>query len=352
MSKRDQCEDEIIVREINRYENETLQNKFLFLNHTNDYSGCLINVSAHEMPPFLSFNGDVNNETHLIELERLGGIEGEIFKIVADALNVEIRLNFPKEISAIRRIHYSLGCFGDLDKKRSQIAIGGFNSTLWNSEKYSTSSVYYTSSYVFVVRSGLCFGTIKQLLNILCLYAWIFMLIFISISIILTKIVQTKPKVRDFVFGPENKMHSMFATFFGNFRPIQIIPKRNFVRFLLASWLLISFQVRNGYQGIMFDSLRFLKCIPVPQTISHLIEQDYILLASSYNEFYPINKTQITPNTTNCLDIVQKSTSPVTAVALLDSLAYDNYMNSNTSTLTYVKEIVSCYVFSKTFAVA
>ncbi|XP_037809284.1 uncharacterized protein LOC119602032 [Lucilia sericata] len=316
MSKRDHCGEEIIIREINRYENGTLQNNFLFLNHTNDYSDCLINVSAHEMPPFLSFNGDVNNETHLIEMERLGGIEGEILKMVADALNVKIRLNFPKEISAIRRIHYSLGCFGDLDKKRSQIAIGGFNSSQWNSDKYSTSSVYYTSSYVFVVR------------------------------------MQTKPKVQDFVFGPENKMHSMFATFFGNFRPIQIIPKRNFVRFLLASWLLISFQVRNGYQGIMFDSLRFLKCIPVPQTISHLIEQDYILLASSYNEFYPINKTQITPNTTNCLDIVQKSTSPVTAVALLDSLAYDNYMNSNTSTLTYVKEIVSCYVFSKTFAVA
>ncbi|KAI8119059.1 hypothetical protein CVS40_9367 [Lucilia cuprina] len=345
LSKSKDCEDEIIIRELNRYDNGTLQNQYLFREYTNDFHGCLINVSAHEMPPILSFDGDVNNETHLIEINRLGGIEGELLKTVADVLKIKIRLKFPKEISVINRLYFSLGCFEDLDMERSQIAIGGFSSTQRNSEKYSTSLAYYTSSYVFVVRSDLGFSPLDQLLNPLYLSTWIFLLIIFSILIIFIKIVQTQPKVQDFVFGPRNKIpiYSMFAIFMGILLPTHVLPKRNFARFLLASWLLISFQVRNGYQGKIFNSLRYTNRIAVPQTISHLIKQDYSLLSTSYNEFYTPSKQHIIPNKSNLLDMLQRSTSKVTVITLLDSLTNYNYINSNTSTLSYVKEAIHSF---------
>ncbi|XP_037809276.1 uncharacterized protein LOC119602025 [Lucilia sericata] len=348
----DQCENKIIIREINRYENGTLENQFLFPDFANDFYGCVINVSAREMPPLLSFNGDRNNETHLMEINRLGGIEGDILKKIADALNIKIRLKFPNEVSKIHPYQDSAGCFADLDYNWAHIAIGGLSSTLLNSDKYSTSLVYHATPYVFVVRSGLCFGPIEQLLNPLCPSTWIFVLIFFIVATIFTKIVQTKPKLRDFVFGPRIKepIYSMFVIFLGYSLSTQILPKRNFARYLLISWLLISFQVRNGYQGKMFDSLRFSKRIPVPQKISQLIEQGYFLLTASPTKYYPANKTQILHSTTKRLNILQNSTSQLTVTALLDSLAYYNYMNSNTSTLTYVEETIYSYPFVMFFS--
>ncbi|KNC29321.1 hypothetical protein FF38_02449 [Lucilia cuprina] len=407
-------QNNITVREINRYENGTLMKEFLFPDHVNDYNSCWLNVSAHITPPLLIFNGDVNNETHLMEINRLGGIEGDILKAIAKSLNLKIRLHFPKEENIINFFSNSEGCFRDsvialtsagsqccgykslelikkihkslspamsvcapqsymvgvgfsnycnlhilsftssiyvtttckdLDKGRSHIAIGGFSSTQWNSDKYSKSFVYHTTPYVFVIRSGLCFGPIKQLLNPLCPSTWTFLLILFSLSFIFSKLIHNKPKLRDFVFGSKNKtpICSMFTIFFGNSLPIRLIPTRNFPRFLMAAWLLLSFEVRNGYQGKMFDSLRFSQRIPMPQTISQLIEQDYTLLTHVYNDFYPVNKTQIMANTTRRMNMLQMSTLKLTSTALLDSLAHYNYKNCNTSTLTYIGETIHSF---------
>ncbi|XP_023306962.2 uncharacterized protein LOC111688691 [Lucilia cuprina] len=338
-------QNNITVREINRYENGTLMKEFLFPDHVNDYNSCWLNVSAHITPPLLIFNCDVNNETHLMEINRLGGIEGDILKAIAKSLSLKIRLHFPKEENIINFFSNSEGCFGDLDKGRSHIAIGGLSSTQWNSDKYSKSFVYHTTPYVFVIRSGLCFGPIKQLLNPLCPSTWTFLLILFSASFIFSKLIHNKPKLRDFVFGSKNKtpICSMFTIFFGNSLPTRLIPTKNFPRFLMAAWLLLSFEVRNGYQGKMFDSLRFSQRIPMPQTISQLIEQDYTLLTHVYNDFYPVNKTQIMANTTRRMNMLQMSTLKLTSTALLDSLAHYNYKNCNTSTLTYIGETIHSF---------
>ncbi|KAI8119060.1 hypothetical protein CVS40_9366 [Lucilia cuprina] len=339
------CLNKIVVREINRYENGTLQNQFLFPDHISDFHGCELNVSAHKMAPLLTFNGDVNNETHLMDINRLSGIEGDILKVIAKSINFKIRLNFPNGSNMINYFFDSAGCFGDLDKGRSQIAIGGFSSTIWNGAKYSQSFNYHTTPFVFVIRSGLCFGAIKQLLNPLCLSIWTFLMILFSASFIFTKLIQIKPKVRDFVFGPNNKnpIYSMFVIFFGNSLPTRLIPTRNFARFLMAAWLLLTFEIRNGYQGKMFDSLRFSKRIPMPQTISQLLEQDYTLLTHTYNDYYHANKTQIITNSTRRLEMVQLSTTRLTATATLDTLAHYNYNNWNTSLLTYIEETIHSF---------
>lgn len=108
------CRNKIVIQEINRYENGSLQNDFLFPKHVSDFHGCLLNVSARQMPPILSFNGDVENETHLMESYRLSGVEGDILKVIAKELNFKIRLLFPKERNDINKNGISTGCFGDV----------------------------------------------------------------------------------------------------------------------------------------------------------------------------------------------------------------------------------------------
>lgn len=113
---KENCEDKIIIREINRYENGTLENEYLFLDHISNFHGCFLNVSAHAIQPLLNFKGDTKNETQLMESYRLSGVEGEILKIVAEVLNFRIRLRFPEGRNEINMYYHSSGCFKDVGK--------------------------------------------------------------------------------------------------------------------------------------------------------------------------------------------------------------------------------------------
>lgn len=109
------CQEGLTIREINRYENGRLQYPFLFPDSFDNFYGCWLNVTAHIMHPLLMFNGDINNQTHLMEMNRLTGIEGDILKVVSKALNFKFRLIFPKDGQHIIYWHYgSLGCFRDV----------------------------------------------------------------------------------------------------------------------------------------------------------------------------------------------------------------------------------------------
>lgn len=108
------CRDKISILEINRYENGVLQNEFLFPDPIKNFHGCYLNVSAHVIEPLLSFKGNFHNETHLLEINRLSGIEGDILKIIAKALNFKVRLRFPKDKNVINMFYDSTGCFKDV----------------------------------------------------------------------------------------------------------------------------------------------------------------------------------------------------------------------------------------------
>lgn len=232
-----------------------------------------------------------------------------------------------------------------MEEKRAHVAIGGFGTSMPNAQKFSTSYVYHTTPYVFVVRSGLCFGPFKQLLNPLCPTTWLFLFAMLLASVVFAKIVEKHPYLHDFIFGKKNShpIRSMFAILLGNPIPTSLVSKRNFARFLMAAWLLLAFEVRNGYQGKMFDSLRFSTRIPVPEKISQLIDQKYILLTKSVSEYYPLNLTKPMQNTMKRLDELQNSDSRLTTMVLLDTLSYYNFLNSNTSNLTYVEETILTY---------
>lgn len=133
MFSEDDCKNNINIREINRYVNGSLQNDFLFPEYTSDFQGCVLNITAHEIPPLLTFNGDVNNETHLMESYRLNGIEGDILKMLAKELNFEIHLTFPQERSIIRQFTTSTGSFKRVSfNKKIKLNISRFWKFNWN----------------------------------------------------------------------------------------------------------------------------------------------------------------------------------------------------------------------------
>ncbi|XP_037809286.1 uncharacterized protein LOC119602034 [Lucilia sericata] len=343
----DMCAEDIMLQEVNRYENGQLKFDLLFPIIASNLFGCPVKISAELIQPFITFDGDLKNETHLMDMKRLGGIEGEILKLIAEALNFKIHMRFSRNFSVIGLRYNSTGCFSDLECRRSKIAIGGLSSTLEYHHLLTKSIVYHTTPYKFVVRNDIYFGPIKQLINPLDGPTWFIILIFFSVSTFLIQIIirYKMTQLRDFIFGIKNKSPTfyLFITFLGYGMPNQIMPTRNFARFILMSWLLLALEIRTGYLGKMFDSLRLGKRMPVPETIAELTARDYTLLNPIYTSFYPMNKTIIWLDRFSTLQQIQTSEMRLTGAVILDYWAYYKFQNRSITTLIPVAETIHSY---------
>lgn len=230
--------------------------------------------------------------------------------------------------------------FFQLETLNADIALGGLSATFLNRSKFSNTEPYYQSPYVFIVRTGLHFGPLKQLANPFCPTAWsaIGLTILLAFAIIKAINVYGNPAVRAFVLGPQNHYPNtnLLTIFLGN--PIIRPPRRNFARFLLMCWLLATLVIRNSYQGKLFDSLRISSRIPTPKGMSELLRRNYKLLSSDWVDFYPRNSTIIMTDLDEQYRVIDTGDGMLTTVSLLEILAYYNFMHFNTSHLSYVQE--------------
>ncbi|XP_061398866.1 uncharacterized protein LOC133334567 [Musca vetustissima] len=343
----DYCNTEMTMKEINRYENGRFRYDYLFPDNMKNFHGCKLTVCGRIIAPMLIFNGDKRNETQLKEMHRLGGIEGEILKLVASTMNIKLEYRFPQTFHNPGNVHNFTGCLADLYEQRADMAIGGLGALMPNGQQFSISYTHHPSPYVFVVRGGRPLGPITQLLNPLQINTWQVLLAQLLILIALINWVERcgKRRVRNFILGAHNKyaIHHLFVTLLGSPLPSYTVPRRNFARFLFAAWLLWTMQLRNFYQGKMFDTLRLAKRQSTPKTIHELIDKDYTLLSSIYRDFYPPNKTIIISDTVGRLDVVNAVDMPFTTTEVLDFMSYYNMINWKTSTLTYVDEVIYLY---------
>lgn len=106
------CGEQLMVREVNRYEYGSLEFDFLFPEILNNFYGCHLIISTEILQPFIIFNGNLKNKSHLMDMQYLGGIEGEIVKLLANALNFKIQVHFSGEMGRIDL--NSSGCFKDV----------------------------------------------------------------------------------------------------------------------------------------------------------------------------------------------------------------------------------------------
>ncbi|XP_075167943.1 uncharacterized protein LOC142240115 [Haematobia irritans] len=356
------CQRIVTIEEINRYENGQLKWDYLFPGVLENFHGCPVTVSGHLIEPLLTFDGDINNRAHVRDLRRIGGIEGDIIKLVAHTMNMTLKLRFAKKLNehrmfsnasksfrdtycnSIRYNHYSLFQLRD---DRAQIAIGGLSPILPDAYKFTCSITYHSTPAVFVVKKGLLFGPITLLLTPLRPRTWLMILTTLFLTIVLIQIINhfAKPMVRKFIFGSRNRypIRNMVISFLGYSVPMIIVPTRNFARFLFMAWLILTFELRNAYQGKLFDSLSFPKRLPIPGNIEELIDSNYKLLAPVVTNFYPANKTSIVRSTVRALNLVNRSEKRLTTMTLLDYFINYNYKNIQTSSLTYVDDTIYMY---------
>ena len=93
---------------------------------------------------------------------------------------------------------------------------------------------------------------------------------------------------RNFLIGSANTTpHYYFYTMVvGANMTTKRMPKRNFARFLLTCWLLVTLILRSAYQSGMYQMLRDNKQWNPPNTIENVFEQNYLISMTPENRRY------------------------------------------------------------------
>ncbi|TMW42787.1 hypothetical protein DOY81_012133 [Sarcophaga bullata] len=159
-----------------------IEKDFLFPRQLMNYYGCTLNVSAYTLKPYLVFDGEADNKTHLEDMNRLSGLEGEILKLLAYTLNFKTRIRLYGHL----RANGFKPIAADLAQGIAHIGIGGLNPVHDSSNNFTRSMEYHATFYNFVVRSDMFFGSVKQLINPFKEFTWLLLLepLFVLVAVI------------------------------------------------------------------------------------------------------------------------------------------------------------------------
>jgi hypothetical protein len=145
--------------------------------------------------------------------------------------------------------------------------------------EYSKDTIYLylTDVAYFAVPPGTPYDAYQKLYLPFDLQTWILTLMTFAVAFLTILIVyRMNNEVQNFVFGTNVATPSLnvFAHFFGLSQ--NILPRRNFARFILVSFILLSFVIRNLYQAFLCDNFQSDLRGPEPiQSVRGIVKTGY-----------------------------------------------------------------------------
>jgi hypothetical protein len=223
-------------------------------------NGCKMHVSVDRKWPASDY---LNNGSTFV------GFNVDIIRAVTKSLNISLKLlpDYAK---------YS----------RLQLWSGPLES---NSNYHVTSPYFYNYFYIFI-PPGAEYDGYEKLLLPFDLYVWILLILTCSLSLGTICVVnRASEAVRDFVFG--RNVHdptlNLARIFFGLGQ--NILPGRNFARFITMMFIIFSLIIRTAWQGKMFEFMQRDMTKPEVKSIEEMIEKNFTFYLSIWflNSFKP-----------------------------------------------------------------
>lgn len=141
---------------------------------------------------------------------------------------------------------------------------------------FESTTSYVGQNLVFVIPPGRELTSIEKLIYPFALSVWFFVIISFLVGFFVIFVVKQRSKaVQNFVFGSAVKTPNLylFIGFIGGSQ--NILPQRNFARFLLMALLMYSLVMRSVYQGSFYQLVHSDKHHNEIQSIDEIIEKDY-----------------------------------------------------------------------------
>lgn len=156
------------------------------------------------------------------------------------------------------------------------MAIGGFSITALRNNFMDPSNPYIFVPFVLMIPSSRNYTSFEKLFLPFSPSLWIAVVLIFSISIIaIIGIKISSRKLRDLVIGPKNRgpFLNMTNALFGG--SLEILPKRNFARFLLMVLILYTLIMRTVYQGALFNNMQSEDRTTPISTVTELMRNEF-----------------------------------------------------------------------------
>lgn len=153
----------------------------------------------------------------------------------------------------------------------------GFISLQYLRAKFFSETRMYTSlTMALIIPLGAEFGNFEKFTRPFTDEVWmIILVVFASACLVSFVAIIESGRFSDFLVGEGIKypIYNVFAVFFGI--PQNILPRRNFARYILMCFLIYSLVIRSVYQGAVYQTLKSNDRKPPISTIREFIDRKF-----------------------------------------------------------------------------
>lgn len=245
--------------------------------------GCPIYVASVTIAPnvMIIHHGD--------ERYSFDGIEGKILMIMSQRLNFRPVGKIPADGKKWGTIYPNgtvTGAMRMMIDYEVNITMGAFG--LQNTRRQIMDYIITLQTTIgFIIPPGKPYTSFKKLFLPLSTNAWLLIAITFTVGFIVIAIMKyAGSRIRNFVIGQRNTLPypNMLNIFLGG--TISRIPNRNFARYLLMLWMILTLIIRSLYQGGLFTYLERQVNSSNPDTVPALIKENFVFYLGISAAFY------------------------------------------------------------------
>ncbi|KAL7036911.1 hypothetical protein ACKWTF_008991 [Chironomus riparius] len=217
----------------------------------------------------------------------LHGSDIHMIQTISKMLNFTLNLRF-REGAQQNGVIYENGTltrgFGDIKNGNTEILMGNLFLKESRAKHFGYSIPYMNYPVLVLLSPSPKLNMLEKLLSPFDTTVWILLLLTISFGIVVILIINVRFKcLKTIVYGSgiNDPMTNLFQIFVG--QPLVLLPKKNFARFILMMFLILTLVIRSVYQGSLYKFLQSDGTHKEPQTIMELLDQEYVFVVSVSN---------------------------------------------------------------------
>lgn len=246
--------------------------KNLFPEKMKNLHKCQIRLSiANDQKPFVVVEKLWPNGTH-----KANGQCITLIETLSERLNFKINYTFVGPAGYIIENGSASGAFKALLDGVADMSITNWWLNPVRSKFFDSSTSYASGSIHFIIPPGKDLSAFDKLIFPFKTSVWILILLCFVVGFLVIFITRRQTKVvQNFVFGNDVKNHylNLFIGFIGGAQTV--LPRRNFARFLLMSFLLYSLVIRNLYQASYYKFSQSNKHHKKVQSVEEMANKDF-----------------------------------------------------------------------------
>lgn len=185
------------------------------------------------------------------------GFEVDLLKELASTLNFKPDFKiFPYEVGLISKNKTSTGMIKRVQENEVDLICGSFSLQQQRREVLSDTRSFYSDKIILVTPKSMTISPIRKLFIPFDLFTWISIAIVLLVAFVVLALLKKNPqRFQNFIIGRNisNNFLNVWNVLLGGSQVK--LPFRNFARFLLMSFIMLSLIVRSSYSGSLFKIL-------------------------------------------------------------------------------------------------